>query len=119
MYQRIISNASLSYPTELIGIICPSLSLVNPFFGGDRLFLNTDLCYRNFKYLLNTPLIPRIMTECAHSRTGIDTRPGAQIGHYFFIDHGTGIVVAIAMGVFMIANNVFNDALQVEPELQA
>ena len=44
-------------------------------------------------YQLNVPLIPRIMTEIAHSRTGIDIHPGAQIGRYFFIDHGTGIVV--------------------------
>ena len=44
-------------------------------------------------YMLNVPLIPRIMTEYAHSRTGIDIHPGAQIGRYFFIDHGTGIVV--------------------------
>jgi len=39
------------------------------------------------------PLIPRIMTEWAHSRTGIDIHPGAQIGSHFFIDHGTGVVV--------------------------
>lgn len=44
-------------------------------------------------YQLKVPLIPRIMTEFAHSRTGIDIHPGAQIGKYFFIDHGTGIVV--------------------------
>ena len=44
-------------------------------------------------YQLNVPLIPRIMTEHAHSKTGIDIHPGAQIGRYFFIDHGTGIVV--------------------------
>ena len=44
-------------------------------------------------YQLNVPLIPRIMTEYAHSRTGIDIHPGAKIGRYFFIDHGTGIVV--------------------------
>ena len=42
---------------------------------------------------LHVPLIPRIMTEYAHSRTGIDIHPGATIGRYFFIDHGTGIVV--------------------------
>ncbi|MBQ8554760.1 MAG: serine acetyltransferase [Clostridia bacterium] len=42
---------------------------------------------------LEVPLIPRIMTEHAHSRTGIDIHPGATIGRYFFIDHGTGIVV--------------------------
>jgi len=44
-------------------------------------------------YLLNVPLIPRIMTEFAHEKTGIDIHPGARIGEYFFIDHGTGIVI--------------------------
>lgn len=44
-------------------------------------------------YTLSVPLIPRIMTEHAHSVTGIDIHPGATIGKYFFIDHGTGIVV--------------------------
>ncbi len=44
-------------------------------------------------FLLNVPLIPRMMTEYAHSRTGIDIHPGATIGKYFFIDHGTGVVV--------------------------
>lgn len=44
-------------------------------------------------YQLGIPLIPRIMTEHAHSLTGIDIHPGATIGKYFFIDHGTGIVV--------------------------
>jgi serine O-acetyltransferase len=39
------------------------------------------------------PLIPRIMTEWAHSRTGIDIHPGAEIGSHFFIDHGTGVVI--------------------------
>lgn len=42
---------------------------------------------------LEVPLIPRMMTEYAHSKTGIDIHPGATIGKYFFIDHGTGIVV--------------------------
>ncbi|MDR0645138.1 MAG: serine acetyltransferase [Treponema sp.] len=44
-------------------------------------------------HILSVPLIPRIMTEHAHSLTGIDIHPGASIGRYFFIDHGTGIVV--------------------------
>ena len=44
-------------------------------------------------YILQVPMIPRIMTEYAHSITGIDIHPGATIGKYFFIDHGTGIVV--------------------------
>jgi serine O-acetyltransferase len=44
-------------------------------------------------HILSVPLIPRIMTEHAHSLTGIDIHPGASIGSYFFIDHGTGIVI--------------------------
>ncbi len=42
---------------------------------------------------LSIPFIPRMMSEWAHSRTGIDIHPGATIGRYFFIDHGTGVVV--------------------------
>lgn len=44
-------------------------------------------------YLLGVPLFPRMMTEWAHSRTGIDIHPGAVIGPSFFIDHGTGVVI--------------------------
>lgn len=42
---------------------------------------------------LEVPLVPRMMTEWAHSKTGIDIHPGATIGRYFFIDHGTGVVI--------------------------
>ena len=44
-------------------------------------------------YIENVPLIPRIMTEYAHGKTGIDINSGATIGEYFFIDHGTGVVI--------------------------
>ncbi len=44
-------------------------------------------------YRLKVPILPRIMTEWAHSQTGIDIHPGATIGPYFFIDHGTGVVI--------------------------
>jgi serine O-acetyltransferase len=44
-------------------------------------------------YKLHIPYIPRIMSEHAHGKTGIDINPGAEIGEYFFIDHGTGIVI--------------------------
>ncbi|MDR2659970.1 MAG: serine acetyltransferase [Spirochaetaceae bacterium] len=54
-------------------------------------------------YLLNIPLIPRIMTEYAHNTTGIDIHPGATIGDHFFIDHGTGIVIGETT---VIGNNV-------------
>ena len=44
-------------------------------------------------YIKDVPMIPRIMTEYVHSRTGIDINSGAKIGEYFFIDHGTGVVI--------------------------
>lgn len=47
----------------------------------------------NILFSLEVPTLPRIMTEHAHSLTGIDIHPGASIGSYFFIDHGTGIVI--------------------------
>ncbi len=52
---------------------------------------------------LNVPLIPRIITEMAHSETGIDIHPGAEIGEYFTIDHGTGVVIGETT---IIGNNV-------------
>ena len=49
--------------------------------------------YAHILYELKVPMLPRIMSEQAHSQTGIDINPGATIGEYFFIDHGTGIVI--------------------------
>ena len=80
---------------------------VRAFFDGDPAAYNYNeiiLCYPGLRaittnriahelYLLGVPLIPRMMTEDAHSKTGIDIHPGATIGKYFFIDHGTGIVI--------------------------
>ena len=57
------------------------------------LFAITVYRLAHILYTLNVPLLPRIMTEHAHSITGIDIHPGATIGKYFFIDHGTGIVI--------------------------
>ncbi|MDO4521625.1 MAG: serine O-acetyltransferase EpsC [Eubacteriales bacterium] len=54
-------------------------------------------------YALGVPMIPRIMTEYAHNLTGIDIHPGATIGEYFFIDHGTGVVIGETT---IIGNNV-------------
>ncbi len=54
------------------------------------------ICYYRLAHCLhqlNVPLLPRILTEHAHSKTGIDIHPAAQIGEYFYIDHGTGIVI--------------------------
>ena len=57
--------------------------------------LNAMTHYRmaHVLHLMKVPVIPRIITELAHSKTGIDIHPGAQIGEYFSIDHGTGVVI--------------------------
>ena len=62
-------------------------------FAYPGLFAITVYRLAHVLYTLNVPMLPRIMTEHAHSVTGIDIHPGATIGPYFFIDHGTGIVV--------------------------
>ncbi len=76
-------------------------------FDGDPACRTTDevvLCYPGFDAItvyriahelveLDVPFIPRMMTEWAHQRTGIDIHPGATIGECFFIDHGTGVVI--------------------------
>lgn len=80
---------------------------IQAFYDGDPAAYNKDeiICtypglYAIFSnriahelFLLGVPLIPRVMTEYAHSLTGIDIHPGTTIGKYFFIDHGTGIVI--------------------------
>lgn len=67
--------------------------------------LDAIVIYRvaHFLYTNGVPVIPRIMTEYSHSRTGIDIHPGASIGERFFIDHGTGIVIGETT---TIGNNV-------------
>jgi len=72
-------------------------------------------------YLINMPLIPRLMSEYAHRLTGIDINPGAQIGTPFFIDHGTGIVIgetAIIKNHVKIYQGVTLGALQVSKDMK-
>lgn len=60
-------------------------------YPGIRAITNYRIAHQ--LYLLGVPYIPRIISELAHSETGIDIHPGATIGHYFSIDHGTGTVI--------------------------
>ena len=62
-------------------------------FSYPGLFAITVYRMAHVLYELGVPMLPRMMTEYAHSLTGIDIHPGATVGKYFFIDHGTGIVV--------------------------
>ncbi|MBR3560430.1 MAG: serine acetyltransferase [Oscillospiraceae bacterium] len=101
---REITGALLTRMPELQRMLQKDLEA---FFEGDPAAHNREevvLSYPGFfaifiyriaheLYAMDVPMIPRIMTEYAHTGTGIDINPGASIGEYFFIDHGTGIVV--------------------------
>lgn len=72
-------------------------------------------------YLIDMPLIPRLMSEYAHRLTGIDINPGAKIGNHFFIDHGTGIVIGettIIKNHVKIYQGVTLGALQVSKDMK-
>ena len=98
---------SIAFFREIPAVRAVAQTDVEAFFDGDPAAFSVEeiiFCYpglfaitvyrlAHVLYTLGVPLLPRIMTEHAHSVTGIDINPGATIGSYFFIDHGTGIVV--------------------------
>jgi serine O-acetyltransferase len=79
--QAILDGDPAAYSKSEIILSYPGLSAITVYRLAHEL------------HLLKVPMIPRIMTEHAHSRTGVDIHPGATIGKYFMIDHATGIVV--------------------------
>ena len=98
---------SLAFFREFPAVRAIAQSDVEAFFEGDPAAFSVDeiiYCYpglyaitvyrlAHILYTMGIPMLPRIMTEHAHSITGIDINPGATVGKYFFIDHGTGIVI--------------------------
>ena len=106
-FQEQASDIAFTFLSRLPEIREYLVSDVSAAFDGDPAAFSKDeiissypgiyaiMVYRlaHALYELDVPLIPRIMTEHAHSVTGIDIHPGAVIGHHFFIDHGTGIVI--------------------------
>ncbi len=109
-----ITDAMLERVPELRRLLALD---VQAAYDGDPAAVSTDetiFCYPGLYaifvhrvahelYKLGVPLLPRIMSEHAHSLTGIDIHPGAQIGESFFIDHGTGVVIGETT---VIGNNV-------------
>ena len=105
--QEKAQELSLEFFRAIPGVRAIAQTDAEAFFDGDPAAFSVDeiiFCYpglyaitvyrlAHVLYSLNVPMLPRIMTEHAHSITGIDINPGATIGKYFFIDHGTGIVV--------------------------
>ena len=100
-------SVSIAFMEQLPQVRTLAQTDVDAAFEGDPAATNADeiiYCYpglyaisvyrlAHVLYELHVPMIPRIMTEHAHSLTGIDIHPGATIGEHFFIDHGTGIVI--------------------------
>ena len=98
---------SLEFFRAIPGLRAVIQTDVEAFYDGDPAAYSTDeivFCYpgiyavtiyrlAHVLYTMGVPMLPRIMTEHAHSVTGIDINPGATIGNYFFIDHVTGIVI--------------------------
>ena len=110
VYEKIIDDTKVSFDDYLIMLdnLKEMLLLdVDAAYNGDPACRSKDeiiITYPGFYaimvyriahefYLLNVPLIPRMLSEIAHSKTGIDINPGAKIGKNFFIDHGTGVVI--------------------------
>ena len=105
--EELSKQLSLKFISNLPAIREVLSSDVQAMYDGDPAAKSTGeiiYCYpairaiTNYRFAhellkLNVPLIPRIITELAHSETGIDIHPGAKIGKYFSIDHGTGVVI--------------------------
>jgi serine O-acetyltransferase len=106
-FTRVAERITLDYLGRLPGIRQLLQLDVRAAYEGDPAAVSEDeviLCYPGTfaiavhrlahpLYRLGIPLVPRIMTEWAHHRTGVDIHPGARIGTHFFIDHGTGVVI--------------------------
>ena len=128
-YNRVIGNmeVNIDYPeyydieVETNETILPKVDKllldIDAFYEGDPASNSKDeiiIAYPGFYaimmyrlahelYLHDVPLLPRIITEIAHAKTGIDIHPGANIGHHFFIDHGNGVIIGETA---IVGNNV-------------
>jgi len=105
--QNDTTTSTRNFMEKLPQVYCRLLADANAIYQGDPAASSIEeviisypgfyaiLTYRiaHELYLLNIPIVPRMLTEYAHSKTGIDIHPGAHIGDSFCIDHGTGIVI--------------------------
>ena len=86
--QLLISDANAIYEGDPAALSCEEVLICYPGFYAISIHRLAHAMYQ-----MNIPLLPRIMSEYAHEKTGIDIHPGASIGRRFCIDHGTGIVI--------------------------
>ena len=101
------NNITLSFIDKIPELKRVLSTDIKATFDGDpaaKSFTEVIFCYPSIQavfnyrmahelHLLGVPALPRVISELAHSKTGIDIHPAAQIGEYFFIDHGTGVVI--------------------------
>jgi serine O-acetyltransferase len=98
IYQSLINDAKAFMDFDPAAKAIESVIAYYPGFYAITIYRLANILYR-----LNVPSVPRIFSEHAHSKTGIDLHPGATIGEHFLIDHGTGIVIGETS---KIGNNV-------------
>lgn len=88
IYKGLLADAESFQNNDPAAYSVEEVMLCYPGFNAIAVYRFANLLYR-----LQIPIIPRVMSEYAHSKTGIDINPGATIGEGFYIDHGTGIVI--------------------------
>lgn len=88
LYDSLLDDASVYEQSDPAARCVEEVILCYPGFYAVMVYRIAHIMYR-----LGVPILPRVITEYAHSRTGIDINPGARIGPHFYIDHGTGIVI--------------------------
>ena len=98
LYDQLLDDAAVFEQSDPAAHCVEEVILCYPGFYAVMVYRIAHIMYR-----LGIPILPRVITEYAHSRTGIDINPGAHIGAHFYIDHGTGIVIGETT---IIGNNV-------------
>jgi serine O-acetyltransferase len=88
IYEKLLEDAEMYLNNDPAAFSVEEVILCYPGFHAVSIYR-----FSNVLYKLRIPIIPRVISEYAHSRTGIDINPGATIGEGFYIDHGTGIVI--------------------------
>ncbi len=98
IYTRLLKNANMYFKCDPASFCREEVILCYPGFYAIAVYRISNLIFRH-----GIPIVPRVLSEYAHSQTGIDIHPGANIGHDFYIDHGTGVVIGETA---IIGNNV-------------
>lgn len=98
IYTRLMQDAEMYRKSDPASYSMEEIILCYPGFYAVMIYR-----FANMLYKLGIPVLPRVISEYAHSQTGIDIHPGATIGRKFYIDHGTGIVIGETT---IIGNNV-------------